>query len=485
MIMFDSLNRRLLPPYGCDWIHAPNFARLARYSVTFENSYAGSLPCMPSRREIHTGRYNFLHRTWGPIEPYDDSMPEILKQNGIHSHLVSDHYHYWEDGGSTYHNRYTTWEMSRGQEGDLWRGEVKPQRLPDSLNLTSGRPERIQDMVNRRYMPSDSDTPQAKTFAAGEEFIRTNYQADNWFLHIETFDPHEPFFTHEEYKRLYPHRYTGKHWDWPTYTRVNEGADAVEHLRMEYAALLSKCDRYLGRILQLMDEYRLWDDTLLIINTDHGFLLGEHGWWAKCVMPFYNEVAHTPFFVWDPRLGIQGERRSSLVQTIDIPATVLEFFGLPLPADMQGVPLRDVIETDSPGREAVLFGIHGGHMNCTDGRFVYMRGPQEPDNQPLYEYGLMPTRHGRDRAFVEVERLQEASLMDGFSFTKGCPLLRIPGRAVTNPHPFGTMLFDLEQDPSQEFPIDSPTIERQMTDRLAALMESNDAPREQWERLGL
>lgn len=52
------------------------------------------------------------------MEPYDDSMPEILKKNGIYSHLNSDHYHYWEDGGCTYHNRYSSWENVRGQEGD-------------------------------------------------------------------------------------------------------------------------------------------------------------------------------------------------------------------------------------------------------------------------------------------------------------------------------------------------------------------------------
>ncbi|MBU3067818.1 sulfatase-like hydrolase/transferase [Nocardia sp. NEAU-G5] len=91
MAMFDSLNRRMLPPYGCDWTDAPNFARLAERAVTFDNAWAGSMPCMPARHEIHTGRHNFLHRSWGPLEPFDDSMPELLKQNGIHTHLASDH----------------------------------------------------------------------------------------------------------------------------------------------------------------------------------------------------------------------------------------------------------------------------------------------------------------------------------------------------------------------------------------------------------
>ena len=84
MVMYDSLRRDLLSVYGGP-IPAPNFERLAAHTVCFDKSYVGSLPCMPARRELHTGRYNFLHRSWGPMEPYDDSMPEILKKHGIHS----------------------------------------------------------------------------------------------------------------------------------------------------------------------------------------------------------------------------------------------------------------------------------------------------------------------------------------------------------------------------------------------------------------
>jgi arylsulfatase A-like enzyme len=82
MAMYDSLNRAMLEPYGCEWTKTPNFKRLAERSVMFDNCYAGSLPCMPARRELHAGRLNFLHRSWGPIEPFDDSMPEILKKSG-------------------------------------------------------------------------------------------------------------------------------------------------------------------------------------------------------------------------------------------------------------------------------------------------------------------------------------------------------------------------------------------------------------------
>ena len=94
IVFYDTLNRRYLPCYNPEATTiAPNFTRLSRHSVCFENSYVGSMPCIPARRELHTGRYNFLHREWGPLEPFDDSMPELLKKNGIFTHLISAHLH--------------------------------------------------------------------------------------------------------------------------------------------------------------------------------------------------------------------------------------------------------------------------------------------------------------------------------------------------------------------------------------------------------
>lgn len=488
LVMFDTLNRRMLPPYGCDWVHAPNFARLAERTVTFDNCYVGSMPCMPARRELHTGRYNFLHRSWGPLEPFDDSMPEILDRHGVYTHLSTDHQHYFEDGGATYHQRYTTWNFERGQEGDHWIGQVRDPEIPPVVaDRRHGGETRFkstwrQDWINRAFMRREEDQPQPRTFANGLDFIRRNHQEDNWFLQIETFDPHEPFFTQQQYKDLYPHEYHGRHFDWPPYRQVQETPEEVAHLRYEYAALVSMCDTYLGKVLDLMDELNLWDDTMLIVCTDHGFLLGEHDWWAKVVQPFYQEVAHTPLFIWDPRSRRRNVRCGHLVQMIDLPATLLEFFGVERPPDMQGIPLRETLAHDAPIREAVLFGIHGGHVNVTDGRYVYMRACARPDNTPLYEYTLMPTHM---RARFSVEELQEIEIAPPFSFTKGCPVMKIPARTPRNPFPFGTMLFDLQEDPGQTEPIQDPAVEERMIQHLVRLMQENDAPAEQFARLGL
>lgn len=480
MLMFDSLNRNCLSPYGCTWTKTPNFRRLAEKTLTFDCSYAGSLPCMPARRELHTGRYNFLHRSWGPIEPYDDSCPELLSQAGIYTHLISDHQHYWEDGGGTYHHRYNSWEIVRGQEGDRWKGVVKDPEIPEHLGLFWR-----QDAVNRSYMRSEEDQPQANVFRLGFEFLEKNKNEDNWFLHLETFDPHEPFFTMPNYKELYPHDYRGPHFDWPPYGKVTEGREAVEHLRFQYAALLSMCDAYLGKFLDLMDANDMWKDTLLIVNTDHGYLLGEHDCWAKMVHPFYEEIVHTPLFVWDPRRKLKAERRKALVQTIDIAPTLLEYFGLAIPPDMQGRSLGPVLDADKAIREGALFGMHGAQVNVTDGRYVYMRNPVA-SNKPLYEYTHMPT-HMRSR--FSVEEMRTMSLAGPFGFTKGTPLMRIeavPGRQTGGLPSFsGTRLFCLASDPGEERPIENREEEERMIRLMVQLMKENDAPPEQFERLGL
>ena len=491
LVMFDSLNKRFLEPYGKSIFSTPNFKRLAEKTVRFDSCFSGSLPCMPARRELHTGRYNFLHRSWGPLEPFDDSMPEILKNNGIYSHLVTDHHLYWADGGATYHTRYSSWEMIRGQEGDPWKGELKYPEIPGDAKapkrLFLSSREKLtevwrQEWVNRKQFKQESDYPQSKTFAAGIEFIDNNHGEDKWFLQIESFDPHEPYVVPNEYNELYLDKIKKPNLDWPDYHPVTENQEDIENLKYKYGALLAKCDRSLGEVLDKMDEYNLWDDTMLIVCTDHGFLLGEHGWWAKNMMPSYNELVNIPLFIWDPRTKKQGEKRDALVQSIDLAPTILEYFGLEIPKDMQGHPLKETIENDKKIRDYCLFGWHGNQINCTDGRYVYMRGMENINNDYLYEYTLMPT-HIKSR--FTPEEMKDMELVDGFTFTKNCKVLKIKVPSFNQHFRFGTKLYDTLKDPNQLKPIDDIETEIRMSNAMVQLMKENDSPVEQYERVGL
>ena len=163
-VLFDSLNRLALECYGGTHIKTPNFKRFAEKSITFDNHYVGSLPCMPARRDLHTGRLNFLHRSWGPLEPFDNSFPEILRDRGTYSHIVTDHHHYFADGGATYHQRYSSWDLIRGQAIDRWKPKINlpPEEFKDLYHPM--QQHRRAYMVNRQHIIKEKDFPCPQIF---------------------------------------------------------------------------------------------------------------------------------------------------------------------------------------------------------------------------------------------------------------------------------------------------------------------------------
>ena len=206
------------------------------------------------------------------------------------------------------------------------------------------------------------------------------------------------------------------------------------------------CDPSLGRVLDFMDEHDMWDDTMLLVNTDHGFLLGEHGWWAKIVQPWFNELVHLPMFLWDPRTGERHPPRRpgpDHRHRADDP----RFFGLEPPPDMQGRDLAAVDRATTPCDEGALFGIHGGHVNVTDGRFVYMRAAANRERaargiHPDADPHAQPVRTRRTR---RVGAGRTVLVHQGVAHHCGCR----PARSL-NSWRHGTLLFDLETDPEQD-----------------------------------
>lgn len=494
-LLFDSLNRHALSCYGGS-MPTPNFDRLAERGTVFDRHFIGSMPCMPARRDMHTGRLNFLHRSWGPLEPFDLSFPRILSEHGVYTHLVSDHYHYFENGGATYHTAYTSWEFIRGQEADPWVAMVEPplERYRQAFHADQFEDDRngyrLQNMVNRERIRETGDFPAVKCFDAALEFLDRNGRADGWLLQVETFDPHEPFHAPAEFRSRFPAGYQGPVIDWPRYRRAGGESDAeTAELQANYAALVALCDHQLGRLLDEMDRLDLWRDTALVLTTDHGFLLGEHEWWGKNRMPFYNEIAMIPLMVHLPGAA-GGTRSAALSQNIDVMATLLDLFGIAPPDGVIGSSLLPAPHGRPCGRKIALYGIFGGAINATDGRYTYFRYPEDMERAPLFEYTLMP-QHARLPFSREELRLGE--LHHGFRFTGGVPVLKIPAlpQAKRPPMQGGgfadtrTALYDLDSDPSQSRPIDDPDVERRMVDAIIGQMRIHQAPTELFGRFDL
>ena len=510
-VLFDSLNRLALGAYGGTAVATPNFDRFARRSVTFMSHYVGSLPCMPARRDMHTGRLNFMHRSWGPLEPFDDSFVRILSQNGIYTHLISDHLHYFEDGGWGYATAFDSWDFIRGQEYDPVRALVAPpvERYREKFDrrhypldgLGSGGSvtrhntdraswKRSRGAINRDFLKDEADFPTAKCFAAAFEFLELNAGADDWFLQLECFDPHEPFVAPDRFKAAYDSGYSGKILDWPHYERVTESAEEIAEIRGNYAALVAMCDEYFGRLLDFFDQRELWGDTALVLTTDHGFLLAEHEWWGKNRMPYYEDISHIPLMIWHPEHAVKGARRAALTQTPDLMPTFLGFHGCEVPASVTGRSLAPVLNADAKVRDSLVLGMFAGPVGATDGRYSYFLYPDDLSGENLNLYTLMPAHLASPFTIGE---LRTADLAPPFDFTKGAPVLKVrmdpeSSQVGSDGHSLEdcqTVLFDLSNDPGQTRPLADPAVAARLQSDIADHFARHDAPAELFDHFGL
>ena len=498
-LLFDSLNRSALGAYGGDAIATPNFDRLAALSMTFDRHYTGSLPCMPARRDLHTGRLNFMHRSWGPLEAFDNSFADCLRSKGVYSHLITDHVHYFEDGGAGFHTRFDSWEFIRGQEYDPWIAMVEPPvdafraRFAAKHYPLDRSSKRFQHMVNRDVMVDEKDFPGPKCFSAGFDFLDRNRAADDWLLMLECFDPHEPFHAPERFRDAFPTDYEGGARDWPYYARATESREELDEIRANYAALVAMCDDYLGRLLDYFDRHDMWRDTALIVTTDHGFLLSEHGWWGKCRMPYYEEISHIPMMIHDPRhQEAAGTRCSALTQTPDIMPTLLGLHGADVPAEVRAHDLAPLLSgTSQAVRDSAVFGIFGGPIGVADGCHVLYHYPDDWRAPGLKEYTLAPQHM---TGHFTVEELKTAKMVDGFDFTKGVPLMAIDALPDAKRVPMNdglgfddaeTRLYDLQADPKQTAPISDEALQDKLRQHAAATFRAHDAPTESYGWYGL
>ena len=492
-ILFDSLNRNALSCYNEAAPHTPNFDRLANRGTRFQNHYVGSLPCMPARRDLLTGRLNFLHRSWGPVEPYDVCFPSLLRQRSVYTHLISDHYHYWEQGGCGYHNEYSSAEFVRGQERDLWKAMVEPPtvRFREKYHrMLSDAARRFPNMVNREFIRDEAQFPIVQCVDLALEFLQLNHKADNWLLQLELFDPHEPFTAPARFRKNLATQYDGPVLDWPLYDKLQLSDAEADELRANYLALVAMCDHYLGKLLDAMDDLALWQDTAIILTTDHGFLLGEKSWWGKNRMPAWDPIAHIPLLLHHPHFSPGGSYQAQcLTQCLDVTTTLLDLFDVTPPATMEGNSLLPAMTESCTVRDHALFGIFGGALNVTDGRHVYYRYPLDSD-RAFYEYTLMPVHPA---SYFTAGELEEATLARGFSFAQRMPLLRMPARDDARRPPMqggalaeaNTVLYDLHSDPGQCAPLSDPATEKRLADAMTALMRNNEAPPELFRRFDL
>ncbi len=396
LIIIDTLRRDHLGCYGNDWIRTPNFDRLADMGVTFENAYLGSYPCMPARRDIWTGRYEFPWRGWGPLE-YDDLDFIRMISDQRTTMLVTDHYHLFERGSGNYHFYFDGWEFIRGQENDKWITDPTIEvRFPAPESTKVSRRWR-QYYRNTAHWKTERDTFAAQTFQSAMDWLDRNYSLKDFFLMIDCFDPHEPFDPPHPYDLMYAPDPPQERIRWPIYGAADRYTEEeLRDIRALYAGELTLVDTWLGRFLDKLEKLALLGDAMIVVTTDHGHLFGEHGMIGKPSTfhgdsNMYQEIAHIPLILYHPEFRNARRRPRALIQQVDLYPTVLEAMGVPTPGGLQGKSLFPLIRDRKAAiREYACYSRFGEAINVTDGRWTLFQWPPTDQNKPLYWYSSLP-----------------------------------------------------------------------------------------------
>lgn len=413
LVIIDSLRRDHLGCYGNPRMRTPNLDRLSRLGTTFEQHYLSSAPCMPARREILTGRHEWPWRGWGPLEPTDRDLFRLVGTEGHRTMLITDHYHYFEHGAGNYHFGATAWEFIRGQENDAW---VSDPGIP--IYWPAPRYEKCHFRWEQYYRNtarwrqgtrwrSEDETFTAQVFRAAAQWLDRHAEDDGWLLMVDAFDPHEPFDPPPPYDCFYADDPPVERVRWPIYGSADRYTDReLADIRALYAGEVSLVDHWFGYFLDRIERHDLLRNTLLIVVTDHGYLLGEHGMIGKPGAAhgdsnLYQPMAHLPLWIVHPDVP-GGQRHDALTQPVDLLPTILDYWGLEPELDLHGHSLLPLLsQPDARVRETVCGAKYGEGVMVTDGRHTLFCWPPDEVNEPLYWYGSQPPDFLRPRGVGE------------------------------------------------------------------------------------
>jgi arylsulfatase A-like enzyme len=370
-IISDTFRRDYLGAYGNKTIYTPSLDALAARSVRFDNHYAASFPTMPARADFLTGRWTMSFMKWAPLPKDQQVLGEILAGKGIHTSAVVDTPFYLRNAMGYDRGFHTFTEVP---------GQVHHPVIPgEPLG-----PEMIQADINAREIAApwhfESDRFAPRTFTKAMQWLNFHYK-ENFFLYIDTWDPHESWDAPDYYTERYWPGYDGEilfpiygNWhDTPGYTE-----EKVRKMVATYCGEVTMVDTWVGYFLRQVENMGLMDNTAIIFTTDHGFYFGEHGgmigksvlakdpnlnedeagFWATgpgvwSRSPLYQELLAIPLLIYIP--DAPPATYSGLTSAVDLMPTVLDIMGLDIPSAVEGKSLLPMVKDQAlPGREYVI-----------------------------------------------------------------------------------------------------------------------------------
>ena len=388
VVILDSLRRDQVGCYGAESIHTPVLDQLSRESVRFTNPKPEALATIQTRRAVHTGNRVFPfgdHQTpkgdavpwagWQANSEEAVTLSEIARNAGFHTGLITDVYHQFKPS-MNFHRGFDQFRWIRGQESDRWESlhrigsDDAAAHSYSAQHDESGRQRISRYLANVSWRRYEEDYFAPRVFADAMRFVEDNREQD-FLLMVDCFDPHEPWDPPPWYVDRYAPGYRGTDLIWPSYGPCGElGPEQLRLIRALYAGEVTMTDRWLGIFLQHCDDLGIMDDTILIVLSDHGHSLGEHGDMGKLPRSLYPELIDIILMVRSPGGDGGGTTCDSFVYTHDITPTVLAQLGLEAPLPMEGKDLLAIAGGREPGRDYAVTGFHD-HVAYADSEYWY------------------------------------------------------------------------------------------------------------------
>ena len=388
-------------------VRTPNIDALAADGVLFANHFSQCTPCGPSRTSLLTGLYLMNHRSGRngtPLDARHTNMALEARKAGYDPVLFG-----YTDTSLDPRGRDPNDPVLTGYDRGVMPGFTTPLHLPDDMgpwvadliakgyDLPRGRDDAFRPRAafdkpadrGFRFVPTVFGAEESETAFLADRFLEwlSVPREEPFFAHVVFYRPHPPLIAPEPYNRLvdpadvaFPvragsveeekrqHSFLAYELD-----RISEPGRYDEHspldpvsaddleirqMRAAYYGLVAEVDHHIGRIIDRLKATGAYDNTLIVVTSDHAEMLGQHHVWGKEI--YFDQAFHVPLVVRDPRQEAD-EARGSVVEAfseaIDIMPTILEWLGRSVPRACDGRSLLPLVRGVEPAdwRQEVYF----------------------------------------------------------------------------------------------------------------------------------
>ena len=378
-IVIDQLRADCVFGSLARYVDLPNLRSLGDDAVVFREHYSVTAPCGPSRASLLTGRYAMNHRSVRNGTPLRHDIPSVATEarRAGYEPLLFGYTDTSQDPRvlEPEDPRLTSYEelapgftevLRMRQESDVgdWAAHLADRGIDLPDYPAAYRPRGDTPDAAALYPAEASDT----AYLTDRALETLGTAAPGWFAMLCYIRPHPPLVAPEPYNRMYApadmpparpagtfatHPFHGPAREYTTiaghvvgFPDLADTDDNVRLLRALYFGLATEVDHHVGRVLDWLHETGQYDDTLIVVTSDHGEMLGDYGLWGKTA--FQDAAFHVPLIVRAPG-GATGEVVVQPTESIDLAPTILDLIGADVPDGMDGRSLRPFLEGRVPG----------------------------------------------------------------------------------------------------------------------------------------